>query len=365
MKDIAIMTFNQAINYGAVFQMYALQKTVNKLGASCDIINYQSAPLSQIYRKRTVKDWMTPKKLYSVFFHNSYIKYNYDGFAKFLSERIQLSEIVYHNYNELLSANEQYRKFIAGSDQVFNLFCCSYDENYFLPFVQNSDVKYSYAASLGLSEIPRDLEETYKRLLSGFKKLSIREKTGAHVLHELLGKECQVHLDPTLLLDKEEWHRISVPYKVPEKYILVYLLSEDKELFTYAKRLAKKNKCEIIYINDRLIPQIGMENKRRVNPDEWLTLFGNASAIVTNSYHGLLFSINFNKTVYPFLLNRNDKINSRAIDFLEVLDLSHLLTENYRERMAVGTEILNGANKQLLALEKERSIAYIKNIIDC
>lgn len=363
MSNIGIVTFNQAINFGAVLQMYALQNCIKQLGGSCEIVNYQSKKLAKIYERKKLKYYLNPKKLYSFIFRNSCTSYNTEGFRAFIDKHISVSSQVYHTPESLKEANRNYEIFIAGSDQVFNIYCCAGDDSYFLPFVTSPNIKYSYAASLGLSRIPPELVGQYQELLCDFKELSIREKTGASAISQVLNKSCRVDVDPSFLLSKEDWTEVASPCLTPDKYILVYVLAEDKHIFAHAKKLAKKHKCKIIYINDRFFSRFGMDNKRKTEPSEWLDLFRNASAVVTNSYHGLVFSLIFDRTVYPFLLRINSRVNSRIVDLLDEYKMSHILDESYRNDAQINVSQMTSTARDLLENNISKSKQYLEQII--
>lgn len=358
----AIMTFNQAINYGAVLQMYALQNTIKKMGFECEVIDYRSPSLTELYRKKNFKDWINIRQLYNWLFRNAYIRYNYNGFSEFIKNHVVMSSKAYYQKQDLNELNEVYDWFIAGSDQVFNLFCSNFDKNYFLTFVKDSNKKKSYAASLGLEIIPDELEDEYYELLHDFNAISIREKTGARVLEKLLKKECVVNIDPTLLLEKKDWEKIVQHYKCENPYILVYVLSEDKVLFDFARKIAKKENKRIIYVNDRFFKKVGMKNLRNVAPEEWLGLLMNADAIVTNSFHGIAFSVRFEKRFFPFLLNKNQRVNSRIVDFLKLVELDFLL-EKCATVENEETYIEYDKVNKILEREKKKSITYLYEIL--
>lgn len=362
-KKCGIITFNHAVNYGAVFQMLALQRSIENIGVECEVIDYQPEFMVDLYKKRVLIDWIHPRTLYHTFFNNNYIRYNISGFNNFIRNNIKMSEKVYRDTVSLLETNNIYDNFIAGSDQVFNLYCSNFDENYFLKFVVDANKRNSYAASLGLDSIPDELKNLYIELLDGVNYLSIREKTGAEVIEKLIERNCEVNVDPTLLLSKKEWFALSDKYVPDREYVLVYVLSEDKILFKFARELAKRNKCELYYINDRFLARPGMKNLRKVNPERWLSLFFNASAIITNSFHGVVFSVNFEKKFYPFLLNKNTRVNSRIRDFLKLVKLEYLL-ENYCLEKNIEKFSINFIDCRLiLDKEKNKSVKYLEKVL--
>lgn len=344
MKKCAIITFNQAINFGAVLQMYSLNHQINMLGSKCEVLDYRSPKLDAIYRRKKYTDLINPRTLGSAVLNNSFIRYNYDGFENFKQKHIIFSEQVYRTSDDLKSSNSIYDIFISGSDQVFNPYCSHFDYNYFLEFVEDNRKKYSYAASIGLSFIPDEIALDLKKHLMTFQNISIREITGAKLIEQLLNKKVSCNVDPIFLTERDEWEEISSAIDAPSKYVLVYLLAEDKEIFTFAKNLAKQKGAKIIYINDRLIKQPGVHNFRGVTPEQWIWLFIHADAVITNSFHGTAFSLYFEKELYPFLLKSNSKVNSRIIDLL------HLAS--------------NDNNLRYNGFEFEYSVEYFKNSIN-
>ena len=282
-RKTAIITFNQAINFGAVLQMYALQNVLKtQVGVKADIINYKSKSLSKTYEKKKFSELISPRMMYHILFNNGYIRFNFKGFESFLSNNLEMTSEV-STKKDLSSLNDLYDYFITGSDQVCNPYCSGFDGNYFLSFVSDKNMKFSYAASVGLENIPVELENYYKDYLNSFCRISIREITGANEIKRVCGIECSTNIDPTLLLDKSDWEKLmaDLPSNADTPYLLLYALSEDKNMLKFAKKIAKRKKLKVIYINDRLFRPKCMLSLRNVSPEQWLRLFANANSIVT------------------------------------------------------------------------------------
>lgn len=264
---------------------------------------------------------------------------------------------------DLSSLNDLYDYFITGSDQVFNPYCSGFDGNYFLSFVSDKNMKFSYAASVGLENIPVELENYYKDYLNSFCRISIREITGANEIKRVCGIECSTNIDPTLLLDKSDWEKLmaDLPSNADTPYLLLYALSEDKNMLKFAKKIAKRKKLKVIYINDRLFRPKGMLSLRNVSPEQWLRLFANANSIVTNSFHGIAFSINFEKEFYPFYLNKNTRVNSRIRDLLDLLNLQSLVINDNNDTL-MNENIDYSEAREILKNEKNKSISYLREI---
>lgn len=362
-----IITFHRAINFGAVLQAYALRKIIQKSGRECDIIDYRSDFIENTYKEPRLIEQLNLKRIYNIIFRNGYLIFDKESFTKFLEEYLDVNGKNYFEKKQMKDLEKKYDKFIVGSDQVWNHNCTNFDKTYFLDFFDNSNKKTSYAASFGLEKISDEYVEEYKNLLNNFKSISVREKQGAEIVKKLIGKEVPVVLDPTLLLDVNEWKEIARGNIINEKYILVYLLAETKSIIKFAKKLGKQKGLKVIYINDRLFKKIGIKNLSKISPNYWITLFANAEYIVTNSFHGTAFAINFNKDFYTELLPKGAKVNSRLINILELVGLNERLINTKEKKDKNKYLNMNSINYELvnkkLQKAREKSIEYINSEI--
>ena len=354
--NVGILTFHRALNYGAVFQAYALQKTLGSMGAEAEIIDYRAEFNEKRFQRKKLRDILHVRELYSVIFRNAYMTYSrktFEGFCR----KMQMSEVC-TTQDALREVCSKYDRIVSGSDQVWNIACTSGDGSYFLPFLNDSQKKTSYAASIGYQKLPEQFIEQYKTWISGFSEISVREKSAVDIVRQLTGREAEYVVDPTLLLNKEEWMGLSDDTLVPkEPYVIMYLMSEDKELIRFAKKLAKEKQCKLLYIHDRLFNLPGAVNLHDVTPGQWLGLFTNADYVVTNSFHGTVFSINFNKQFFVRFIPQSIA-NTRIQCVLEEYGLFHReidsLDNTRCEYQTVNT---------LLAKNREHSLEFLRNRI--
>ncbi len=303
-----IITFHKVNNYGAVLQAYALQKSIRSLGCQCDIIDYDRKNFRDVllWQENKIKCLLkgTPDHqgysnmefinmvLTTIFFNNKAVAGKFEGFRRQLS----LSRPVHSNTVKEL--NREYDLFISGSDQVWNCGRIILDRNYLLGFVDNKEKKGSYAASFGIKNIPDKYAGDYKSLLSDFKYLAVREAAGADLIRRLIHREAKVVLDPTLLLRKEEWFDLIGKKQKTDDVIVVYMLEYSEKLLRFAKVLSQKVNCRIRLLNKPFPYKTEEECRTDVGPVEWLLELQNAKYVVTNSFHGAVFSINFNVNFY-------------------------------------------------------------------
>jgi hypothetical protein len=358
MHKIGIINFHRAINYGAVLQAYALSEAIKKLGYNAVTIDYKNPLIEKIYNPR----YINYKSLKGIL--SGILTYNRRKRKKELFEDFRAKYFTLYEPPNLYSLNtDEYYKFITGSDQVWNYNLTEYDTVYFLEFISVSKKKNSYAASFGFDEIPDEYVEDYRGFLEDFNQISVREEQGAQIIKNLLNRHAEVVLDPTMLLSKEEWIKISKKYKRNKNYILIYQLAASQSLLDFAVELSKQTNCEIINISDAIRRRIKAKYVTGVGPQEFMGLFSNARYIVTNSFHGTAFSINFNKPFFVEMLPPPAKVNSRLENILDTFDL--------RSR-----QIINGTNANIftdidyatvskkLELERKRSLDYLKRILD-
>lgn len=352
---IAIISYHRAINYGAVLQVYAHMYSIEKLGCQCDVIDYRCAKLENDYKVTSLKD------LIRMMLVGKNIKKVKKRFTSFRNEYLNLTAPCL-NHEDLVALNKSYCKFICGSDQVWNYAGSGFDKAYFLDFVKDVNKKYSYAASFGFESIPDEYKEQYRNLLKSFNKISVREKQASKIIKDLLDKEVEVVVDPTMLLTRDEWSQISTDYRGMKEYILVYVFELTPTIISFTERLAKDSGCQIVYISNSISKKIDAFYARDVGPQEFLGLFLNARYIITNSFHGTMFSINFNKDFFVELLKKSAKVNSRLENALDLFGL--------RSR-----QIINGKNdninqpidyksiNNILETERNRSLEFLRELI--
>ena len=364
MRKIGILTFQNADNYGALLQAYALKKTIKDTGHKADILNYYSPKLPKDYKifrlpKISPKDIVKKCAKFILSPFLLYIRWKFKGFRK---QYLTDIEPVYPNKIENYA--NKYDIFITGSDQVFNPRITNFDRNYFLSFSKDKNKNFSYAASFGLSlkDLSDNEKEFLKENLANFNSLSVREKQGNEIIESLLSYKSEVNIDPTLLLSKAVWQKIAVSPK-KKKYVLLYLMYKDKNIINFARKLAKTNHCKLIFISYSLdiIDRVPAKHITPT-PQEWIGLFLNAEYIVTNSFHGFAFSVNFNKKFFLGHLPSHMPVNSRLDNLLEITGLYNRLYTNFSDTDNYDTPIdWQNVNKKLES-ERQKSLNYLQEI---
>lgn len=351
------ITCHRPLNYGAVLQAYALNKKLTSLGVDAKVIDYcpsyyqksnKILPIRILRHLLRFPDWTLGKK----------------RFGKFIVDNLPMSPQVYRNIDDLNKNIPIADVYFAGSDQIWN--CQELqngkDDAFFLTFTPKKSKKIAYAASLAMPNIPANEVKRYKRLIEDFDAVSIREKDGLMLIKNLGIEKAINVLDPVYLLKKNEWDIIAEQSTtiLKEKYILVYAFHRQKNVFKYARNLAQKLGVKVYTINTNIEDYFLDTDKYFWNssPNTFVKLIKNAESIVTNSFHGLSFSIIYNK---PFhLFTRKSSSNSRMLNLLNDLNLS--------DRIVGSDKILDDdldytITNKIIDERRNYSIEFIKNTI--
>ena len=304
-KRIAIMTLKDSPNYGGILQAYALETKIKQLGFDCDLIDYITPEFKKKFTffgkppRMSLIYWIYKKAQYPL------MRKMMRKMMPFYTRHMTLTR-KFTNSDELNELNLTYDGFVTGSDQVFACDLNSYNDCYYLSFANPDKIRFSYAASFGrtLNMLCDDEKEFIKRGLPCLDIISLREKSGVEIVKELSGKtSCDV-LDPTLLLNKIEWQAIAQkPKKTKKNYVLCYLMQSrknDRCALKYAKRIAKQKGLALVKICRGLTSVLWGETLYIPSVEEFLGLYANASYVVTNSFHGVAFAINFEKQFTAF-----------------------------------------------------------------
>lgn len=342
-----ILTFQDANNYGAVLQAYALKKAACRYGET-DVINYHNPYFHLINASGGFKQQIT-QLLYKKDKLKRQIR-----FQAFVEKYVVDSKPIVKR-DELKSLNDKYDHFITGSDQVWNLECSGNDSSYFLDFA-DSEKKSSYAASFGKQSVSN--QDEIKKFLCDYRNISVREKSGQKIIFELLSKKIPVVVDPSLLLKKEEWQR-DFSLNFEKKYVLVYEVLVGNQLFNDAVKFAKAHQLDVICITSSNKPRFCKQVIRDAGPIEWLRLFAGAAYVFTNSFHGVAFSINFHKQFFVEQLPPPAKTNTRIVELLEKLQINARSSASTETSVDIDYERVDSR----LNLLRDDSYEYLKGIV--
>lgn len=323
---IKTITCHRAINHGAMLQAFALQTYLLSLGHNVEIIDYCPSQFQKISL------WSVPGRYRCIGLGPLYVllklpirlkgRRRAEVFEDFCNKYLRLTNSRYYSVQELRDNPPEADLYIAGSDQIWNTYLANgTDAVYYLDFGPSETKRISYAASFSTVELKAGTENFVKEELNNFDAISVRESSAVTILKKYGYLGTQV-VDPVFLLSAAEWSSLlkldsSIP---PEKYIFVYDFMRDGSIEKIAKRLASLLHCKIYCIfkqpyADRCFYYIG--------PEKFVELIRNSQCVVCDSFHGIAFSLIFQKDF--FVVNRTDGLNNRMHDILEKYNLKSRL----------------------------------------
>lgn len=377
-KKIGVITMHKVWNFGSALQTYATQYIIESMGYECEIIDYTYPNIEHAAYQNTIlppKD-LSLKEILHLFI--SKIKLNIinrkkiDLFESFYAENYHCSPKRYNSRVELLKEVPQYDVYMTGSDQVWNPNYIGFDTNFMLAFAPKQVKKISYASSFAISDIPVYFKNIYKNELSDYQFISVRESSGKALIKELTGKDAEIVCDPTLLLNAEQWRKLAKKsiFKIDEPYLLVYLVgyayNPYPEIYNYIECVNNKLNLPIIYLNaksgylKKKYREINVPDK---GPNEFLYLISHASFIITDSFHGTAFSLNFGIRFISCIDERKENSDSRILNLLRIVGLENRAVV-YNSHEPISYEELPQEYNQLLDEYRKKSIEFLKNSIE-
>ena len=348
-----ILTFPKAINYGAALQATALSRVLSDRGADVSFVshvNKATVSTSKVFDLSQITD----------------IKYTIAHLINLgvaIKRKKKFTDFCNKNM-KFGSANPcEYDIVVTGSDQVWNYNLTGNDWLFFLDYDKGNAKKVSYAASFGLSSV----DEQYREKIAGFVNdidyLSVREKTAAGIISDISDKEALVAVDPTLLLTKEQWSTYSDSKKSEGGYIFVYTLFNSDKIWEQAYKLSEKTGLPIKTVSYSRLHRQNAIYDFTAGPAQWLRYMLEADYVVTNSFHGVAFSINFNKNFFFDMPPAKAGVGSRISDITERYNLAsrNISAENFT--FTTDAPDFTTANEKL-SEDRKASFSFIDSFLD-
>ena len=374
MANVGILTFSRSPNYGSSIQAWALTKVLTDLGGDPEILDYVPRGYAETYALLPA-----PRDVYSLSYDVlhllmlRYFKRRTEDFQRFWERFYTKTDCVLHSSEALREREKKYQAVVCGSDQIWNTQAKVFDMEYMFPGLTGVR-KISYAVSINEGTVEDN--EDYRRWLSDFHRLSVREPNSREQLKKLLGddREVRVTLDPTLLLRAEDYRPLMASPVSTEPYIFFYSLRTKDFAMQAAERLSTETGLpvytliagpgSIFYLKHRKtlrLPRSGF------GPDMFLSLLGNAAYVVTDSFHGTALSIVFHKPFCAVAREKGDgqiEKNVRLDNILSIVQLSDRYVPADKIMECIGNEIDWERVDRLRMAEAEKSIAFLREALD-
>lgn len=364
---IAIVTLPLHTNYGGILQAYALQTVLERMGCEVEHLQprIQYSPLLSVWKmpfvwgKRIVRKYVGGERALPIFENPSkIIRKNTDVFiasyirAKYLNEEDWNVKLV-----------QDYDAIIFGSDQIWRPTYALPLERYFGKFIETSSLKkIVYAASFGtdINEYTSEQIQECSNLLSKFKVVSVREQSAISFCRDYFGVEATLQIDPTLLLDSNDY--VSLIQKVETFSINgtlgVYVLDENKQIHAIVDKISRQKGLKPFRVGSK-VENHNAPIIERIQPpvEQWLRAFYDAEFIVTDSFHGTVFSILFHKS-FICIGNKNRGM-SRFYSLLKMFGLEDRLVDIHHHDNCRFSEINWDGVDEILAQKRKEAISFV------
>lgn len=337
-KKVALITIFDIPNYGSVLQAFATQKIIKNQGFGCELIDYKypndwhfknGMPKTKLYIKirsriANLLGYKTPTVLLKEGIHN------------FIAKRLDVSEHKFISFEDLENCDwTKFAAVIAGSDQVWNPKFMLGDKAYLLSFVLDEVPKFSIASSFACNELPKKYVDSYYSALSRFFAISVRDSNGLKILGDLgLKVPCTIIPDPTLLLSDDEWRKELGLGASSEDHILVYNLryavKAEPYIYDVVAEMQHRLNLPVVFIGKNNESQIKEKNIKSykileaIEVEDFVSLFNSANTVITSSFHGTAFALNFSKPLIAIVPENGD---DRQRSILKMLGVEHCAVE--------------------------------------
>lgn len=372
-KNVCILTWYNSINYGTCIQCYALAEYLRNNNCNVYIpstnryyygINHPIETIRNVIDK--VKEQMLLK--------NNNINHEYDEGFK---EREKKNKDFAYNYTSVsvINSKKDYENiiskckyFISGSDQIWNP---KYVKPPMLLSMAGKDkIKIAYGSSMGVSELPKSMYNFYKKYINRFNYIGVREKTAQKIIKDISDINAEVVLDPSFLLNKEQWSKIAkrpLNIKDNEEFIFGYFIGDSRKNEEEIEKFSKENKLSVYYaMSEAKIKYSFGTEIVDMGVEEFIWCLLNAKYIITDSFHAVALSINFNKNFYVykrFVDTDKKSQNSRIYDIINTFNLMKNMESQSTNLDNIKNEInFEDVNKKLDYLKK-KSVRFLNNAL--
>ncbi len=371
---VAIVNRTHFLNYGSVLQCFALCEAVHDLGFESEILWVKGSVVKH-FDVRIPKAFAIIKKILlhpsllstmreniAVLSHQEEAMETKVAFETFVQKHIQQKIVPSHQLRML--ANSEYHALICGSDQIWCASSLYVDPLMYLRFAPKHK-RIAYAPSLGRDSIPSYNTRIMRKYILGIRALSIRETQGALLIDQLTGKKPEVVVDPTLLLDRKRWSSLATPMHNAQPVMVCYFLdTPSEEMQKKIATLAIQQKALVVVFKKRLETLEKMTEASYSNggPEVFLGAIKNSQYVFTDSYHGMIFSIVFEKPFWS--IERQYQTydqSSRQKSLLSLLDIPERYIQ-HADTITLQPLSYVTINKKL-ALQRTKSLTYLKEAL--
>lgn len=365
MKRIGTISYNiycNFTNYGSALHTWALHQAIKKLGCQPVLVNYCPDVLAEMDPLNPYKNMWDRDEESRMMCELTMpsIRENYKKFDTFYRNFFERTSKKYMSGNFCEILEESLDGFICGSDTIF---CIDefkgFDDGFFANYPEMRNKAISYAASFGDAHFDASSYRTLNERLGNFKAIGIREKNMMSYIKECVQIPSAYNVDPTLLLTSDYYDQLSREKLYDEPYILLYARRYNSEMERFAEKLAEKLGCRIVEISLRATNKDkGHIMRYDAGVEEFLSLVKFSRYVVTNSYHGLIFAVQYNRPVKVFM---REQANNKIDELLTLMDMKHVVFDGAEDGL---DEIDYDAVHDRIAKEREISFDFLRKSLE-
>ena len=361
-KTIRIITFHTPKNYGAVLQAFSLMSYLKNFTFDVKLIDFNTPHLRSIYP--LITDSSSFKGKIKCLLDRLYIQKKKDKYIKFdtfVETKFDLTKR-YESFNELSKDYPKADYYITGSDQVFNPNRIEEERKaFYLDFGLETTKRIAYAGSFGVKQIPNDKKDEVADYLSKFYRISIREKSGVDIVERISKNKAVEVLDPVFLNNMSFWRSNALHYEVGNKpYLFYYRLMNSAKSDELVRRIATNMNLQLVVMTDGFLKWNADKVLRDVGPQEFLDLLDRAEYVATDSFHGVAFSLIFEKQFV--FTDFNIELAGRGLNLLRKVDAEQCAALLGNEgNVRLDYKIVFQKLNQEIAFSKE----FLKNALSC
>lgn len=322
---VGIVTYIKSANYGSALQAFALQEYVTSLGYDACLIDWLD--LTNRCNKKERFRHIASQLLWMAKAPRAFLRLHLNTGHSHTQN--QMKRAVFSTFEDYylrysggdFTRSDAFNAFICGSDQVWSLSTPGLHRTFFLRFAPQRK-RISYAPSFGADTIPRYNRRVLSRYLNGMAHISVRELSGIQIVKEATGRDVPCVLDPVLLVGKEFWLKqiAQTEMAIDGPYMIAYFLSDNDAAVEYARQESSALSSHLIWIESGVQAPEGAKVVTP-NPLEFVSLIAGATKVVTDSFHGLAFSLLFNKAFV--IINRAYESNcAQSTRIQSILELA-------------------------------------------
>lgn len=372
-RKVGVITLHNSPNYGSCLQTYATQVVLTRVGADAEIIDYyrkdaipenevDRALNGQLVKKMPIFKVPGVKQIAKIPVSRMVARRR-APLDEFRHSKLALSECSYYSADELDANPPAADIYCTGSDQVWNsIWNNGFDRAFYLSFAPEGKKKIAYAASIGKAALEDWEAEPMRKALSSYSCISVREQEAADLLDSIGVHGAVPVIDPTLMLNRDDWEAIADGWISPEPYILVYQLNRNAEFDSYVQKVAKKTGLKVMRIaygvhekrsgeNAVICPSVG----------RFLSLFLGAETVITDSFHGTAYSVNLGK---KFVAISPGRFNGRIANLLAMTGLEDHWLQSFKNLELAEASFNHDSVKNALDSKRREAIVFLDNAVN-